>query len=116
MEHSVDLSAKTFVQTVSPSSGQAILKKMKKALRVITTDGSGSFDLDALDECLVDLDLDDPTNEGASEQIEVDNSGEDSEEGALDAEAVAADSIGKALALVKQVCIKEQVQSPMALM
>jgi hypothetical protein len=30
MEHSVDLSAKTFVQAVSPSLAQKILKKIKK--------------------------------------------------------------------------------------
>ena len=44
----MDLSAKTFVQAVLPSSPQAILKKMKKALKVANNDTSDIFDLDEL--------------------------------------------------------------------
>ena len=45
----MDLSAKTFVQAVSPSSARAILKKMKKALKVANNDTSDIFDLNELD-------------------------------------------------------------------
>jgi hypothetical protein len=45
MEHSVDLSAKTFVQAISPSSSPKILK-MKKALQVVDSaaNDTGVFD------------------------------------------------------------------------
>ena len=87
MEHSVDLSVKTFVQAVSPSSSQKVLK-MKKALQVASEDDSGTFNLDDLDACLADFNFDD------------DNDDNDEKNGEVDA----ADSIGKALLLVKQVC------------
>jgi hypothetical protein len=96
MEHSVDLSAKAFVQAVSPSSAQTILKKVKKALQVASNNGSSTFDLDELDTCLAGFnfnDKDDEENEG--------NDGEEDE--ALEAAVDAADSVGKALLLVKQV-------------
>ena len=98
MEHSVDLSAKTFVQAVSLSPARKILKKMKKALQVASDDGSGTFDLDDLNTHLANFDFDDDTNE----EIESDG-GE--EEGAQEEEVDAADSLGKALLLVKQVCL-----------
>jgi hypothetical protein len=90
--------AKTFVQAASPSPAQKILKKMKKALQVASDDGSGTFDLDDLDTHLANFDFDDNNNE----EIESDG-GE--EEGALEEEVDAADSLGKALLLVKQVCL-----------
>ena len=87
MEHSVDLSAKTFVQAISPSSSPKILK-MKKALQVAgndsAADDTGTFDLDDLDAHLAD-EGDEETGDG---EDEVDT----------------ADSVGKALLLVKQVC------------
>ena len=93
MEHSVDLSAKTFVQAVSPSSARAIVKKMKKAIEV-SNDGSGTLDLDELDAHLAGFDdNDDEENEGDHGEAE----------DVLEAEVDAADSIGKALLLVKQV-------------
>ena len=98
MEHSVDLLAKTFVQAVSLSPARKILKKMKKALQVTSDDGSGTFDLDDLNTHLANFDFDDDTNE----EIESDG-GE--EEGAQEEEVDAADSLGKALLLVKQVCL-----------
>jgi hypothetical protein len=100
MEHSVDLSAKTFVQAVSPSSARAIFKKMTKALHIASNDGSGTFDLDDLDARLAGFDFDD--NNGDEDENEGDDGEE--EEG-LEAEVDAANSIGKALLLVKQVCL-----------
>ena len=100
MEHSVDFSAKTFVQAVSPSSARAIFKKMTKALHIVSNDSSGMFDLDDLDACLAGFDFDD--NDGDEDKNEGDDGEE--EEG-LEAEVHAADSIGKALLLVKQVCL-----------
>lgn len=104
MEHSVDLSAKTFVQAVSPSPARKILKKMKKALQVTSDDGSGTFDLDDLNTRLANFDFDDDNDE----EIESDG-GE--EEGALEEEVDAADSLGKALLLVKQICASPQARA-----
>ena len=71
----MDLSAKAFVQAVSPSSAHAI-------------------DLDELDAHL-----------GFDDDDEEDNEGDDGEaKEVLEAEVDAADSIGKALLLVKKVC------------
>jgi hypothetical protein len=97
MEHSIDLAAKTFVQAVSPSSSPKILK-MKKALRVAGNDdvgpvaGTSQVGLDDLDARLADFNFgdegDEETGDGGEEDDDVD----------------AADSVGKALLLVKQVC------------
>jgi hypothetical protein len=96
MEHSIDLSAKAFARAIAPSSGQAILKKMKKALEDTSANSSGMFDLDEFDERLAHFDFDDNNDE--------ENEGDvDKEEDTLEAEADAADAIGKALLLVKQV-------------
>jgi hypothetical protein len=95
MEHSVDLSAKNFVQAVSPSSARKIIKKMKSALRAIDNDNSGSVDLDDIDTRLADFNLDNDNDD--------DLEGDDEDDDDL-AELQAADSVGKALLLVKQVC------------
>jgi hypothetical protein len=101
MEHSVDLSAKTFAQAVSPSSAQKIIKKVKQALRRETDDNSGTLDLDDLDARLVDISFDDDDD---NIDFEARFEGDDGEEDeALEAEFDAADSVGKALLLVKQV-------------
>ena len=100
MEHSVDLSAKTFVQAVSPLSARSILKKMKKALRV-ANNTSGALDLDDLDARLTGFDFND--NDDDEENDEQEHDGEDEE--VLEAEVDAANSVGKALLLVKQVCL-----------
>jgi hypothetical protein len=97
MEHSVDLSAKTFVQAVSPSSARKILKKVKKALPVTSDDDSGTLDFDDFNARPADFNSDDDNNE--------ETKGNDGEEEALEAEVNTADSIGKALLLVKQVCL-----------
>ena len=73
---------------------------MKKALQVASDDSSGTFDLDDLEARLDGFDFDDDKNEGEEKE------GDDNEkEEALGAEVDAADSIGKALLLVKQVCL-----------
>jgi hypothetical protein len=101
MEHSVDLSAKTFVQAVSPSSAQKIIKKVKRALQREADDDSGTVDLDDLDARLVDINFDDDDD---NVEFEARFEGDDGEEDeALEAEFHAADSVGKALLLVKQV-------------
>jgi hypothetical protein len=93
MEHSVDLSAKTFVQAISPSSSPKILK-MKKALQVVDSaaNDTGVFDLDDLDACLADFNFGDEGDE-------------ETEDGGEEDEVDTADSVGKALLLVKQVCL-----------
>jgi hypothetical protein len=96
MEHSVDLSAKTFVQAVAPSSSQKILKKMKKALQVVSDDDSSTFDLDDIDAHLANFNFGDDDDE-----IEDDDDDEDG----VGAEVDAAAAVGKALLLIKQVCL-----------
>ena len=99
MEHSVDLSAKTFVQAISPLSGGKILKKIKKALEVEINDDSGMFDIEELDMRLGSFDFDDnDDDDGKEEEL-------------LGAEVAAADSVGKALLLVKQVCTFQLLQN-----
>jgi hypothetical protein len=93
MEHSIDLCARHFVEEVSPSSTAKLLKKIKKVFG--DADISDTVDLDALDAQLAGFDL----------------AATDEEEGGVDEEAPdadfsefdVADSVGKALALVKQV-------------
>lgn len=90
MEHSIDLSAKHFVNAVAPSSTRKLLKKIKHAFEGVEgVELNNDLDLDALDARLAECDLDD------LEEDEDEGSGETFEMG---------DSIGKALALVKQAC------------
>jgi hypothetical protein len=88
MEHSVDLSANHFVQAVAPSSAQKVLKKIRSAFAGI--DINNDLDLDGLDARLVECDLDGGDEEDDDDKV----SSEEFDMG---------DSIGKALALVKQV-------------
>ena len=83
MEHAVHLGACHFIQVVSPTSARVLVKKIKKALRDAKIDDTG-IDLDTLEADPVDEDDDD---DDASEA-------EDFSVG---------DTIGKSLALVKQV-------------
>jgi hypothetical protein len=87
MEHSIDLSAKHFVNAVAPSSTRKLLKKMKNAFDGVELDDD--LDLDALDARLAECDLDDVEDdeEASGESFDMGN------------------SIGKALALVKQVSV-----------
>lgn len=91
MEHSLHLAAKHFVEAVAPVSPTSIRKKVKAALE--SARDEGQLDLDHFDNALAALDPDgneDPHDGGG-----------DSEDG--DAEFTSGDSLGKALALVKQV-------------
>jgi len=92
MEHSIDLAACHFVQEVSPSSTSKLLKKIKKAFE--GADISDTVDLDELDSHLAGFDFAaNEEEEGSDEDVpDVDFSQFD-----------VVDSIGKALALVKQV-------------
>ena len=90
MEHLIDLCARHFVEQVSPSSTTKLLKKIKKAFG--DADISDTVDLDMLDAQLASFNLAATDNKEA----EVDDE-------ALDAKFDVADSVGKALALVKQV-------------
>ena len=86
MEHSINLSAKHFVNAIAHSSTQKLLKKIKNVF-----DGAelaDDLDLDVLDAHLAECDLDDVEDEDEDESGELFDMG---------------DSIGKALALVKQV-------------
>ena len=97
MEHSVDLSAYHFIQEVSPSTARKLITKIKVAFQDADLD-SENPDLDDLNTCLADFDgedLDNSTDNGHSDESEANNHGV-----ILDI----ADSVGKALALVKQVC------------
>jgi hypothetical protein len=88
MEHTINLAAGHFLMAVSPTSSRKLLKKIRAALRNSELDGS-SIDFDALDASLEGVD-----DEG---EEECENDDDDDEEFGV------GDSIGKALALVKQV-------------
>jgi hypothetical protein len=90
MEHTINLAACHFVTAVSPTSTRQLLKKIKAALKCAETDGE-YVDLDALDAGLNGLD-----NEGGGDE-------EDDDDEDVDGEFRVGDTIGKALALVKQV-------------
>lgn len=88
MEHSIDLAACHFVQEVSPPSTSKLVKKIKKAFD--DTDISDTVDLDKLDSHFAGFDFANEEEEGGDE--------DDS-----DSQFDIADSVEKALALVKQV-------------
>ena len=95
MEHSIDLAACHFIWAVAPSSTQKIIKKLKCTFR------------DAAIEDTVDLDaLDARVAAGSFDLIGDDDSqAEEGDEDTFDTFDTfdVADSIGKALSLVKQV-------------
>jgi hypothetical protein len=92
MEHFIDFAACHFVQEVSPSSTSTLLKKIKKAFE--GADISDTIDLDELDSRFAGFNFSSNEEEGGGDEdvLDVDFSQFD-----------IADSIGKALALVKQV-------------
>jgi hypothetical protein len=95
MEHSVDLSAHHFIQEVSPSTARKLITKIKAAFQDADLD-SENPDLDDLNTCLADFDGENNSaDSGGGDESEADNQG---------AVFDLADSVGKALALVKQVC------------
>jgi hypothetical protein len=89
MEHSIDLTAHHFVQAVSPSSASKLVKKIKKAFE--GADISDTVELDELDSRFAGFDFANKEEEGGDED-------DDS-----DSQFDVVDSVGKALALVKQV-------------
>lgn len=91
MEHSIDLSARHFVEEVSPSSMAKLLKKIKKAFG--DAEISDTVDLDMLDAQLAGFDFESDKEEG------------DDDDKADSSQFDVADSVGKALALVKQVSL-----------
>ena len=96
MEHSVDLSAHHFIQEVSPSTARKLIAKIKAAFQDADLD-SENLDLDDLNTRLADFDgedLDNGADNGRSDESKADNHCV-----ILDI----ADSVGKALAPVKQV-------------
>jgi hypothetical protein len=81
------------VETIAPASPVALRKKVHAAVKK-AKDADGDVDLDKLDDALATLDLenaegsDDPDSDGSDDGLEF----------------TAGDALGKALALVKQVC------------
>jgi hypothetical protein len=89
MEHSVSVGAGHFIRKVSPASSRSVLRKVRQAFKN-AGGNEDKLDLDQLDSDLSEIrDLDD-------EDTQADN--EDDAD-----EFDAGDSVGKALALVKQV-------------
>jgi hypothetical protein len=98
MEHSLHIACKHFVETVAPASPQSIRKKVRAALKK-ATGVEGDLDLDKLNNVLASFDLDE-----LEDQDPDDPDGEGSDE---EAEFTPGDALGKALALVKQVCARD---------
>ena len=102
MEHSIDLAACHFIQDVSPLSTQKIVKKLKHALMDVAIDDAVNFDV--LDACLT---------AGGFDSYEGSEGEGDGDEEILNNFDIAV-SVGKALALVKQVSpqtLERQMQS-----
>ena len=92
MEHAIHLGAGHFIKTVSPTSTPALMKKIKRAFHNAQMHGE-TVDLDALDTGLSGFD------EAADIGSDQDDDGDDEES----PDFGVGDTIGKALALVKQV-------------
>lgn len=93
MEHSLHLASKHFVEAVAPPSPTSVRKKVKAAL--LKAHNNGKLNLDEFDKVLSTIDLGDQS----------DGDGEsDGDDGGYDSNFTPGDSLGKALALVKQVC------------
>lgn len=92
MEHSLHIACKHFVEAIAPASPKKIRKKVQVALQKASEDGN--LDLDKLDNALAMLDLE---NDGDPEDPDADDSEDE-------ASLKPGDALGKALALVKQVC------------
>ena len=92
MEHAIHLGAGHFIKTVSPTSTPALMKKIKRAFHNAQMHGE-TVDLDALDTGLSGFD------EEADNGSDQDDDGDDEES----PDFGVGDTIGKALALVKQV-------------
>jgi hypothetical protein len=98
MEHAIHLGAGHFIQVVSPTSARILVKKIKKAFHDAQLDDD-NIDFDALE---ADLGGDDDDNDNADDaNNEADDNDEDADDEAAD--FTVGDTIGKSLALVKQV-------------
>jgi hypothetical protein len=89
MEYTINLAAGSFITTVFPTSAHKLLKKIKAAFKCAELEGK-DVDLDALEADLKEMD-DEGEGDGGDNQED-----EDEKFGV-------GDTIGKALALVKQV-------------
>ena len=97
MEHSLHLAAKHFVEAVAPPSPTSIHKKVKAAL--VKAHINGGLNLDEFDKALSEIDL-----ENVGDQGDGDENGNGDDDGDYDESSFTpGDSLGKALALVKQV-------------
>ncbi|KAF5378616.1 hypothetical protein D9615_007187 [Tricholomella constricta] len=96
MEHAVDLSARHFVATISPSVNGNQLQKIKKALQAVDIEDK-DLDLGFLNEQLAGID---GADDEADDDDDIDNVSNEFE--AADPLLDFANSLGKALALVKQ--------------
>jgi len=98
MEHSLHIAAKHFVEAVAPASPTSLRKKVKAALQKAQADGD--LGLGELDAVLAGVNL---TQEFASMDDE-DTALLDTDSDSESEDFRSGDSLGKALALVKQAC------------
>jgi hypothetical protein len=89
MEHSLHIACKRFVKAIAPASLAAICKKVKDVLQKASA--NGELDLHQYDSKLMDIGLE---SDGDPDNNESDNT---------DTEFSSGDTLGKVLALVKQV-------------
>jgi hypothetical protein len=97
MEHSVHLGAGHFVTKVSPTPAKALVTKIRRTLKHIKLDDD--VDLDRLNDDLQEWDTWKDENEDGTADMNAEG-GEDGE----DVDYDVGDALGKALALVTQVC------------
>ena len=88
MEHTVHLGSQKFVKEVSPTAGSAILRKVRRAFN--NAKQGDTYDFDQLDVGLRGCKHDDDGDTGDDDESDDFDTG---------------DACGKALALVKQVCV-----------
>jgi hypothetical protein len=91
MEHSLHIASKHFVEAVAPASPTSICKKIKAALTKARD--NGELNLDEFNKALTSINAGDQAN----------NNDDDSDDGNGDGNFMPGDSLGKALALMKQV-------------
>ncbi len=100
MEHAIHLGAGHFIQVVSPTSAHTVIKKIKKVLRNAELDDD-SVDFDALEADLGSNDGDDNTNTNNNDDCAT----------LEEANFTVGDTIGKSLALVRQVSTVQSMQT-----
>ena len=93
MEHAVHLGSQKFIKIVSPTTGSAIIRKVRRAVR--DAKESDTFNIDQLDAGLEDCE-----NVADGDDCKSGDIGDDDDDDDFDT----GDACGKALALVKQVC------------